>query len=122
MGGVLVDNDKTITGLGNNIGGVDLGPGSTQRKALRIRRAGCNIFRARWLPALQREAASLRAHLPGLIAAVANADGLAGSWLARNVSDAIRGVETILPEEDFTLAHLEIAALAGETARTRHAA
>jgi len=81
-----------------------------------------DIFRARWLPALQREAAALRAHLPGLIAAVANADGLAGPWLARTVSDAIRAVETILPEEDFTMALLEIAAISGEAHRAREAA
>lgn len=80
------------------------------------------IFRARWHPALAREAASLRAHLPGLMNALAGADPLSAAWLARHLADALRAIETILPEEDFTLAHLEIAALAGEAHRRRHAA
>lgn len=93
-----------------------------EAERLALMQTAIDVFRRRWLPALQREAAALRAHLPGLIAAIAHADGLAGPWLARNVSDAIRGVETLLPEEDFTMALLEIAALSGETHRNREAA
>jgi hypothetical protein len=80
------------------------------------------IFRARWLPAMQREAASLRAHLPGLIGALSGADTLSAAWLAHHLTDAIRAVETILPEDDFTMAHLEIAAVAGEAHHRREAA
>jgi hypothetical protein len=84
--------------------------------------AAVGIFRARWLPAMRHEAAALRARLPGLIASIATTERVATAWLARQISDAIRTVETILPEEDFTMAHLEIAALAGEAHRRREAA
>ncbi len=75
------------------------------------------IFRARWLAHLRHEAAVLRAELPGLLARMAREDALTAGWMARGLSDALRAVEAILPEEDFSLVHLEITTLAGETFR-----
>ncbi len=94
----------------------------TEEARLTLMADAIAIFRARWLPALQREAAALRAYLPSLIAGLASADPLPTAWLAAHLTEAIRAVETILPEEDFTLSHMEIAALAGEAPRRQQAA
>jgi hypothetical protein len=75
------------------------------------------IFRARWLPFMRQEAASLHAALPGLLARIAGADTIEASWLARTLSDVLIGAQTLLPEEDFTLALLEVAAACGEAQR-----
>ncbi|MBN8891106.1 MAG: glycosyltransferase family 2 protein [Rhodospirillales bacterium] len=85
-------------------------------RATLMRLAGA-VFRARWLPALRQEAAALRAQLPALTARLATLDPTLAHWLARGLADAVRGVETILPDEDFTAAQLEIAALAGDAQR-----
>lgn len=82
-----------------------------------LMRAAVAVFRARWLPALRREAEALRALLPALTARLAALDPVLAQWLARNLAEAVRAVETLLPEEDFTDAQLEIAALAGEARR-----
>jgi hypothetical protein len=79
------------------------------------------IFRARWLARMRHEAKLFRRVLPDLIAALANASPAASGWSARALRDGIGAIETILPEEDFSLDHLEIAALAGE-ARSAQAA
>lgn len=76
-------------------------------------RAVPEIFRARWLPLMRREAASLRAALPALLEAVASAPPVEASWLARTVSDALHAVQAILPEENFALAMLELSAILG---------
>lgn len=86
-----------------------------ERAAL-MRGAG-EVFRARWLPALRQEAATLRAHLPALTARLPTLDPTLAHWLARALAEAVRAVETILPDEDFTAAQLEIAALAGDSLR-----
>lgn len=79
--------------------------------------AAAETFRARWLPALRQEAATLRTQLPALTDRLATLDPTLAHWFARNLAEAVRAVETILPDEDFTAAQLEIAALAGETRR-----
>ncbi len=75
------------------------------------------IFQARWGAALQQEANAFRRALRGLIDAMAGTDRVTASWMARQLSDAVRAVETILPGQDFVAEHLEIAALAGEAGR-----
>jgi hypothetical protein len=72
------------------------------------------IFRARWLPRLQREAADLRSALPGLLQLVATGDAVEAAWLARSISDAVLGVQAILPEEQLVLPLLEFLAVASE--------
>jgi hypothetical protein len=72
-----------------------------------------DIFRARWLPLLEQEARAFRAVLPALVGALAGETGLVAGWMARHLTDALRAIETILPEEDFSAAHQEIAGLAG---------
>jgi hypothetical protein len=79
------------------------------------------IFRARWSALLHQEAASFRLALPRLITEMAASDGVAAGWMARQLTDAIRAVETILPEQDFTVEHLEIAAMASEGGRRKAA-
>jgi hypothetical protein len=74
-----------------------------------------DIFRARWLGGMRHEASRLRADLPGLLAMLAGAEPVLVQWRARTLCDAIRAVETILPDEDFTAAQIEVAAMAGET-------
>jgi hypothetical protein len=85
-------------------------------RATLMRVAGA-VFRARWLPALRREAASLRAQLPALTGTLASLDPTLAHWLAHALAETVRAVETILPDEDFTAAQLEIAALAGDSQR-----
>jgi glycosyltransferase involved in cell wall biosynthesis len=84
---------------------------------LELMRAVPEIFRARWLPWIQHEAASLRAWLPGLLDAIVSADPVEAGWLARTLTEVLLGAQALLPEEDFTLALLEVAAAAGETRR-----
>jgi glycosyltransferase involved in cell wall biosynthesis len=72
-----------------------------------------DIFRRRWPAGLRQEAATLRADLPELLAGLSHPDPMLARWRARTLGDAIRGVEAILPDEDFTAAQLEIAALSG---------
>ena len=70
---------------------------------------------------MRREAASFRSLLPGLMAALAQQDAVVAGWMARQLTDALIAIETILPEEDFTVAHLEIATLAAERLRPQAA-
>jgi hypothetical protein len=79
------------------------------------------VFRARWLPLLRREAASFRAELPALLATLAQQDGVAAAWMARHLGEALNAIGSILPEEDFTLAQLEIATLAADRSRPQAA-
>jgi glycosyltransferase involved in cell wall biosynthesis len=79
------------------------------------------VFRARWLPLLRQEAASFSAALPALLAMLARQDGVASSWMGHRLSEALVAIETMLPETDFALAHLEIAMLAADRLRP-HAA
>jgi hypothetical protein len=69
------------------------------------------VFRARWLPAMRREVAALRNALPTLLDAIATAAPIEAEWLARSVADTLLGVRLIVPEEDLSLALMEIAAL-----------
>jgi hypothetical protein len=69
------------------------------------------IFRSRWLPALAREARSLHAAIPQLLADTRAASALEGAWSARALADAVRAARTIVPEVDFGAAAAELAAL-----------
>jgi glycosyltransferase involved in cell wall biosynthesis len=84
---------------------------------LELMRSVPEIFRARWLPRMQQEAASLRAWLPGLLDVIASAHSVEANWLARTLTEVLLGAQALLPEEDFTLALLEVAAAAGEPHR-----
>jgi glycosyltransferase involved in cell wall biosynthesis len=81
---------------------------------IELMRAVPEIFRARWLPWMQQEAASLQACLPGLLDAIASSSPVEAGWLARTLTEVLHGAQALLPEEDFTLALLEVAAAAGE--------
>ena len=82
-----------------------------------LMRAVPEIFRARWLGFMQREAADLRAVLPTLLGAIAAAHPVESAWLVRNLSDVLNGVQAILPEEDFALALPDLASVTGEACR-----
>jgi hypothetical protein len=81
---------------------------------LELMRAVPEIFRARWLPGMQREAIDLRAALPGLLQAIACAGPLESNWLARSVTEVLLGAQALLPEADFANDLLAVAALSGE--------
>ena len=79
------------------------------------------VFRARWLPLLLREAAVFRTQLPGLMATLAQQDRVVAGWMARHLTETLIAIETILPEEDFTIAHLEITTLTADRLRPQAA-
>jgi hypothetical protein len=71
------------------------------------------VFRDRWLPLMRGEAAALRAELPMLLVMLGRQDDGVARWMAQHLTAELTAVETMLPELDFTLEHLEIATLAG---------
>ena len=81
---------------------------------LELMRAVPEIFRARWLPLMQREAAALRQALPALLHRIGDAAPVEAAWLAGSLTDVLLAAQAILPEEDFTLTLLEVAAISGE--------
>lgn len=87
----------------------------SQRIALM--RAVPEIFRARWLPWMQCEAAGLRAALPELLQAIASASPVEAAWLARSATDALLGVQALLPEADVANDLMAVAAVSGEALR-----
>ena len=52
--------------------------------------------------------------MPELLRAIAIAGVVEANWLARSLTDVLLAAQAMLPEEDFTLALLEVAAAAGE--------
>jgi hypothetical protein len=64
-----------------------------------LMRAAGEIFRARWLPAMRREVASLRGDLPALRAAAARLDPVRGGWMRRGLDDLAHAVGLVLPDE-----------------------
>jgi hypothetical protein len=82
-----------------------------QRKALM--RAVREIFRARWLPLMQREAADVRAAMPALLEEIATAGSAEAAWMACSVTELLLGVQALLPECGFVDELLEIAAVSG---------
>jgi hypothetical protein len=60
------------------------------------------IFRSRWLPFMTREAETLRATLPDLLATERCAAPLAGMWIRKAVMEAIHAVATMVPEVRLT--------------------
>lgn len=72
------------------------------------------IFRYRWLPLMRQEVATLRTVLPDLLHEIGDADPVAALWLGRMLTDVLFAVRAILPEEDISLALIEVAAMCGE--------
>lgn len=85
-----------------------------------MKRTPC-IFRDRWGPLLRREAVEFRAALPRLIGAMGCERGAVAVWMAQQLTDSVRAVETILPELDFTVEQVEIATLASVFGRVKAA-
>jgi glycosyltransferase involved in cell wall biosynthesis len=76
------------------------------------------IFGARWGPLLRQEAMAFRALLPALLGGLAGQQGASAVWLGQSLIEAISAITAVLPDEAFTQAHLEIAALAGALSHT----
>jgi hypothetical protein len=72
------------------------------------------IFRKRWLPWMQNEAASLKSELPAMLARLRDAEPVQARWMARALLEALQGVAAIVPEVDMTADRIEITALACE--------
>lgn len=64
-----------------------------------LMRAAGEIFRARWLGAMRREVAALRAEMPALGDAAARLDPLRAAWMRRGLDDLAHAVALILPDE-----------------------
>jgi hypothetical protein len=56
------------------------------------------VFRARWMPALVREAESLQAAVPGLVTDLRRASAFEAMWLAGSLLEALHNAATIVPE------------------------
>ena len=84
---------------------------------LALMQAVPEIFRARWLSELRREAAALAADLPRLIARLGVATPTEQRWLAHQLTAAIAAAGAIVPEIDLTMFALELAARVGEPHR-----
>lgn len=79
------------------------------------------VFRARWMPMLEAEAAELRRALPTLFAAIADVEPELSTWAAGQVADALRAAQAILPELDFSTVLCELAMLPPRCFRPRRA-
>jgi glycosyltransferase involved in cell wall biosynthesis len=75
------------------------------------------IFGMRWGPLLREEAAAFRALLPDLLGGLAGEHGAGALWRGQSIIEAVSAIAILLPDEDFTQAHLEVAALAGALSR-----
>ncbi len=75
------------------------------------------VFRARWLSELRREAAVLAAELPRQIARLEAVSGTEQRWLAHQLGAAIDAAGAIVPEIDLIMFALELNARAGEPHR-----
>ncbi len=80
-----------------------------------LMRAVPEVFRARWLPQMRREAEALRAELPALLARLRHSDVIVAHWQSRTIAESLLAIQTIAPEADLGLALIELAALTGET-------
>ena len=84
---------------------------------LALMQAAPEIFRARWLAELRREAAALAAGLPAQIARLAGMNPTEQRWLGHQLGAAITAAGAIVPEIDLTMFALELAARVGEPRR-----
>lgn len=73
---------------------------------LRLMADAREIFRARWLTWLIREAEALQAAVPALLTELQHASPLEASWLTRSLSEALRAAATIVPEVPVAAAQL----------------
>lgn len=83
--------------------------GPAEREALW--RAVLEIFRARWLPAMHREATALLAAIPALLTDAGKGSILRRSWILRNLADLLHVTVMLLPEVDVSAAFRAIAAV-----------
>ena len=64
-------------------------------------RAATDVLRARWLPAMRREAATLRGMIPAILESAAAGSSHGRAWMLRNLIDLLQAAQLVLPEEDF---------------------
>jgi glycosyltransferase involved in cell wall biosynthesis len=65
---------------------------------LRLMSDAREIFRARWLAWLIREAEALQQAMPALLAELRHASPLEASWMQRSLAEALHGAAIIVPE------------------------
>ncbi len=70
------------------------------------------IFRARWLALLIREAEALQQAMPALLAELRHASPLEASWMQRSLTEALHGAATIVPEVRVAIIVPEVPATA----------
>jgi glycosyltransferase involved in cell wall biosynthesis len=76
------------------------------------------IFRARWLPRMQQEAATFRADLPAMLTRFRAADPMQANWMARSLIEAMQAIAAIVPEIDLTADWFEVTAPARDPDRS----
>jgi glycosyltransferase involved in cell wall biosynthesis len=89
---------------------------------LAMMRAVPEVFRARWLPFLRREADALLADLPAYLDRLRQSEIVAANWQARTIAECLLAAQAIVPEVDFSLALLELAAVTGAASEQEAAA
>ena len=82
---------------------------------LRLMTDAREIFRARWLAWLIREAEALQQAVPALLSELRHASPLEASWMTRSLTEALHAAATIVPEVSVTAAAAELAALCHAT-------
>lgn len=68
---------------------------------IRLMRAVPEVFRARWLPFMLREAEALRKDLPELLGRMHDTDIVARRWQARAITELLQAAQAIVPEVGF---------------------
>jgi glycosyltransferase involved in cell wall biosynthesis len=70
------------------------------------------VFRARWLRYMCREAETLRTALPALLERLHGCDATARRWQVRTLTQTVQAAQTLVPEVDFSAELIELAVLA----------
>ncbi len=73
----------------------------TTEQRNRLWQAVPEIFRARWLPMMQHEAATLEQSIPGILAAAQTGSQQRLTWILRDLSDLLHAVALFFPERNL---------------------
>ena len=84
-----------------------------------LMRAVPEVFRARWLPYLLREAETLRTDLPALLSPLHQTDAVTARWQMRAIMETLQASQILVPEVDFADALSELTTAVGTASRAR---
>jgi len=93
-------------------------PGSER---LAMMQAVPGIFRGRWLPWMQQEAASLGAKLPAMLERIRASEGVLRGWMARTLAETLQGAAAIVPEVNLAASMFELTVLAASVEQQHEA-